>query len=100
MPIQTVPISNDARQNFDTTLDGQLVRFDVWWQAYDGAWYFSLAWQSGTKIISGARLVVGVNLLSGVVSEFTGSLTVRGLSNLIGFEAWGVTHLLYYDSEG
>ena len=100
MALQRVPVTTDIRQTFDTALDGQLVRFTVWWQPFDSQWYMSLEYQTGERIISGRRLIVGQDVLAGVVSSFHGSLVVDGISDTIGVESWNVTHDLIYDSEG
>lgn len=39
----------------------------IWrWNERDGAWYFGLADADGERIVSGVRVVLGVNLLSAV----------------------------------
>lgn len=100
MTLQRVPVTNDARQTFDCALDGQLVRLSVWFQPYDAAWYLSLAYQTGTKIVSGRRLATDQNILAGVVSDFHGSITPVGIEATIGRRAWDITHEIIYDSEG
>ena len=100
MTLQKVPVQNVDRQTFDVELGAQLVRFGVWWQPSDRSWYMSLEFQDGTRVFSGRRLVAGQNMLSGVVSDFSGSIVVHGLTAEIGREAWDVTHEVIFDSEG
>ncbi len=39
----------------------------IWrWNERDGCWYFALADADGERIVSGVRVVLGANLLSGV----------------------------------
>ena len=94
--MQEIPLTNDARSTFRTTLGGQNVRLRLWWQPTDAHWYLSLAWLDGRGIVSGVRLVAGGNALRGIVSDFVGSITVTGEGGGPGRNAWGQTHRLVY----
>ena len=100
MALQRLPVTTDVRQFFMTSLGGQLVRIDVWWQPSDENWYLSLAWQSGRRIVSGRRLVTDVDVLVGIVSDFSGALVVYGLTERIGRDSWLTSHELIFDSGG
>ena len=100
MAILSIPLSNDARQTVSTALDGQMVDMDVWWQPSDEHWYISLLFQNeDTAIIAGRRMLHEIDVLAGVATSFSGSITPLGVSEVIGRNAWGITHELIYRSQ-
>lgn len=100
MAILAVPVSNDARQTISTALDGQMVDMDIWWQPSDEHWYISVLFQNeNTAIIAGRRMLHEIDVLAGVASRFSGTLTPLGTVETIGRNAWGNTHELIYRGE-
>lgn len=100
MAILAVPLSNDARQTISTALDGQMVDMDIWWQPSDQHWYISMLFQNENEaIIAGRRMLHEIDVLAGVASRFSGTLTPLGTTETIGRNAWGMTHELIYRSE-
>ena len=96
MPIQQIPLSNDARQTFRTILGSQNVRITAWWQPMDYHWYLTLGWLDGRGIIAGIRLVEGGRPLDGIISDFEGTLRVDGMGKPDRL-SWETTHRLFYD---
>ena len=97
MPTQQIILSNDARQTFRTSLNGQNVRITAWWQPIDFHWYLTMGWLDGRGIIAGIRLVEGGQPLNGVITDFQGTLRVDGMGKLDRL-SWETTHKLLYDS--
>ena len=93
MPV-SIPITSDPRQRFRTTLAGQAVTLQVWWQPSDKAWYLSL-FQGDTPIVVSVRLVEDGATLLGLVTDFAGQLQVQGDGDP-GRDSWQESHALWY----
>lgn len=97
--MQIIPVIQSFNQAFQTLLNGQDVKFRIWYQDIGEGWFCSMEFANGTKIISGARLNSGSPLLQSTVSGFEGDVvpvtTIAQYSEL-GREPWGATHILVY----
>ncbi len=92
---QVVPLTDDARQTFRTSLGAQSVRLTLWWQPFDRAWYLSASFLDGTNIINGVRLVEKGRPLDDVLTTFEGAFFIEGIGEP-GRNAWTATHNLIY----
>ena len=94
-----LPVTNTFNQSFKTTLDGQAVKFTIWYQDIGEGWHCSMEFQNGTGIISGARLNSGSPMLFNTVSDFLGDIvpvpTIAPHYEL-GRQPWDETHILVY----
>ena len=94
---QGIPLTDDPRQTFRTTLGDQPVALFVWWQPSDESWFVSLEYQDGRTIVSGVRLVEAGVPLRGFVTDFEGQFLVTGIGEP-GRNAWSTTHrLIWYN---
>lgn len=94
--MQTIPVTNDARQTFTTVLDGQEVRILLW---YADAWYISLSYVGGVDIVNGARLNCSTPLMQSILTPFIGDIIPvpsASETSVLGRNAWGTTHILSY----
>lgn len=55
-------VGSEAFQRFGTTLLGTFYLFDFRWNTRDGAWYFDLLDEFESPIVSGVKVVLGVEL--------------------------------------
>ena len=98
--MQTLPLTNDFSQKFNTALDGQAVSIRVSYQDIGAGWFFYMSFSSGEKIVSGYRINSGSPILKSISSDFIGDIiclpsiakTAEPGSN----EPWGNTHTLVY----
>ena len=96
--MQTIPLTQDARQTMRVTLGGQPVVLRAWWQPLSEAWYLSILSRSLEPIALGRQVSHGRRLL-GVVSGFAGELMAVPLIpeiDVLGRNAWGESHALVY----
>lgn len=97
--MQIIPVIQSFNQSFQTLLNGQDVKFTIWYQDIGEGWFCSIEFADGTKIISGARLNSGSPLLQSTVSDFEGDIvpvpTIAPYYEL-GREPWNTTHILTY----
>ena len=78
-PAYAILLADAVRQSQIVRLgdtDGRLI---VWWQPSDRAWYMSVERPVNTRLVSGRRMTVGVDLISEVEADV--SLTVWPLSD-------------------
>lgn len=97
--MQTIPITNDARQTFTTILENQEVRITAWYQDDGDGWYITLEHVDGRVIIQGARLNCSVPLLQDILVDFVGDIVpvpVAIETSILGRNPWGTTHTLSY----
>lgn len=91
-----IPVSNELRQNFNCTINGITVVFDVWWQPSDRHWYATI--RTGEGIIArSVRLLPQSWPLDGLVHDVPGDLYVAG-AEPTDTDAWGTTHHLLWVS--
>jgi len=97
--MDTIPVSNEFNQSFKTVLNGQAVKFTIWYQDIGAGWHCTMEFQDGTGIISGARLNSGSPMLFNTVSDFEGDIvpvpTIAPYYEL-GRQPWGETHILTF----
>ncbi len=94
-----IAVSNDARQEFTTRLNGQQVRLSIWYQDAGAGWYMSIESPFGTPITTGARLNASVPVLAGLLTSFVGDIIPISFTTPAiepGRQAWGDTHRLVY----
>ena len=97
--MQLIPITNTFNQSFKTSLNGQAVKFTIWYQDIGEGWFCTLEFQDGRGIISGARLNSGAPMLFNTVSDFLGEVVpVSTIATYyeLGRQPWGNTHILAY----
>ena len=95
-----IPLLNTARQSFEITLSGQLIRMFVWWQPSDKYWYATIQFPVGEYLVSGRRIVLDSGIIKPVPTEFIGDFYCRSLLNNNDeplFNPWGITHQLVYE---
>ena len=96
--MQTISLTQDARQTLRVTLGGQPTILRAWWQPLSTAWYLSLYSRSQESIALGRQVSHGRPLL-GVADGFAGELIavpLRPDAKSVGRDAWGQTHALVY----
>ncbi len=59
LPADPVPPAYD----FEVELEGALYRFDLHWNARDGAWFLALYDATENLLVAGRKVVLGANLL-------------------------------------
>lgn len=61
--LQQLPlVPSLAFQTFSTSIAGTTYDFNVYWNTRDAAWYFDMADQLDSQIVSGIKIVLGVSL--------------------------------------
>ncbi len=96
--MQTIPLTQDARQVMRVTLGGQPVQLRTWWQPLSEAWYVSVWSREDEPLALGRQVSHGRRLLDRV-EGFEGELLavpVKPGVDAVGRDAWGETHLLVY----
>ena len=98
--MQIIPLTNDYAQSFRTILNNQEVDIRVWYQDIGNGWFFSMAFSTGVKIVSGYRINNGSPILKSVLSDFSGEIICTPSGNNFAEPAmenpWGNTHNLIY----
>jgi len=97
-----VPVTNDARQTFTTTLEGQNVRLTIWYQDDGTGWYITISIVGGEDIVNSARLNSSTPVLFPILSEFAGDFVpVPAVEDIgeLGRNPWDNTYDLVYFTE-
>lgn len=98
-----INLQGDASQRLSTTLGGQSVIIELWWNDLIGSWFISLKNTNDTPICTGRRLSAGNRVFEHVLIDFEGDLVPEPLTTPaqeLGRNSWGITHkLVYYGSE-
>lgn len=64
MSVFALPVRNDAPHfDFFTNLDGERYGFEFKWNEREERWYMSVLDSSGTDLLSGRKVVVGLSLI-------------------------------------
>lgn len=102
--MQTLNISSDPSQRFNTTLGGQSVILEVYYQDASASWFLNLYLGDETPIIKGRRLFTNNDCLRHVYKDtFTGSIVPVSVVTPVeelNRTSWGTTHTLTYYPEG
>lgn len=100
--MQTIPITNDARQTFLVELGGQAMRLTAWYQDVGSGWYLTIAFEDGTTVLEGARVTAFSPMTQALLNTFEGDIlcaTIADSTGEPGRLAWGNTHQLLYLTE-
>ena len=62
--MKRIPVANIPRQRFSFRADVEYT-VELAWNTVAGAWFISVS-RSGTRIVTGTRLALGVNVLAGL----------------------------------
>jgi hypothetical protein len=64
MSVLVLPVDSDApAYDFEVSLEGAEYRFEIHWNARDGAWFYSLYDAAAEPLVHGRKIVLGANLL-------------------------------------
>ena len=99
--MQQIPVTNDARQTFLTTLNDVTVRLTIWYQSVGGSWILRLETPEGRVITDGAKLNPGRSALAGIIDDFIGEIVVVPTESPVSDlsrNPWGNTHILVFMS--
>ena len=100
--MQTIPITNDARQTFLLDLGGQAMRLTAWYQDAGSGWYLTIAFEEGDTVIEGARITSFSPMTQALLNDFEGDILCVTVADSTGEperQAWNNTHLLLYLTE-
>ena len=96
--MQTIPLTNDHRQEMSVQLGQRVIALRVWWQPLSDAWYISVYDHTTLPIALGRQIAARRRLVK--TPAFEGELTVipvqAGSSEPIGRNAWEQTHRMHY----
>ena len=93
-----IPLIDAPRQTLTTTLGGQSLHLEVWWQPLTSRWYLSVADLEDAPIALGRQIAPLVRLVR--ATAFAGDIAAipRRVDDLgdIGRQGWQATHDLTY----